>query len=276
MTFLENVDKAKLQRILLITISVLVLAALALLLVIIVMSIDSPSLKESNMEFSDLVIEEKDITSGSLILADEEHPFSASTALTATMQNCQEFRNNNRGDATKGPYYSMNDVQLSTISVGAAHSLLIAAEEAIGNDDLLIKYAFNSNDGKTAEYNTGMLMFLTNYDEEKLGREYSEWLDKNAYKFGFVKSFEDAYRYVGTPHAEYMANKKLSLADYIAYLKENTSNEKGLVIKSADGTEYYVYYASVKAGDTIKVPSDSEGVISGTNEGGVIVTCELE
>ncbi len=271
MTFLENIDKAKLQKILLITISVLALAALTILLVIIAMSIKPTGLSTNKIEFEDYVLKEKDVNMGSLILADSSHAFSASADLSATMSNCQEYRNQNRGDLVKGPYYSMNDVQLSLISIGAAHELLTAAENAIKNDDLLIKYAYNGNDGSTDEYKTGMLMLLTDYDEEKLPEAYASWIDSNSAKYGFIESFEDAYRYVGIPHAEYMTQNKLSLADYIDYLKDNTSYDKTL---SVNGGEYSVYYISAKAGDTIKVPAEAEGTytISGTNEGGVIVT----
>ncbi len=275
MTFLENVDKVKLQKILLIAISVLVLIALTLLLVIIILSIDPSGLKETNMDFTDLTLTEDDVSYGDLILADGDHPFEAGSALKATMVNLQEYRNNNRGDTEKGPYYTMNNVQLSSGAVGAAHNLLVAAEKAVKEDDLLIKYAFNSTDGSTAEYNTGMLMYLTNYDEEKLPKSYGDWIDANSAKYGFIESFENAYRYVGVAHAQYMTSKELSLQEYISYLKENTDPRRGLATKTDDGTQYYIYYVAAKAGDTIKVPSDVEYVISGTNEGGVIVTVIL-
>ncbi len=276
MTFLESIDKAKLQKILLITIAALVLSALTLLLVIILLSIDPSGIKETNMDFTDLTLTEKDISTGTLILADGDHPFNAGAELSSSMKNCQEYRNANRGDAEKGPYYSMNNVQLSSLAIEAAHDFLVAAENAVKEDNLLIKYAFNADDGKTAEYNTGMLMFLTDYNEELLPEAYGKWLDENAAKYGFVESFEDAYRYVGISHAQYMTSKELSLADYISYLKKNTDYRKGLATKTDDGSQYYIYYVDAKAGDTVKVPSDVEYVISGTNEGGIIVTVILD
>lgn len=276
MTFLENVDRAKLQKILLITISALMLVALALLLAIVIMSIEPAGIEGTDIEFEDYILEDKDVAAGSLILADASHPFEPGADLTATMTNCQEYRNANRGDVEKGPYYSMNNVQLSQISMGEAHNLLVAAENAIKGDDLLIKYAFYGDDGETEEYKTGMLMFLTNYEEEKLPEEYAAWLDENAATYGFVESFEDAYRYVGVAHAKYMTDEELTLAEYIEYLKENTSNENGLNVKVAD-EDYYIYYVAAEAEESIKVPADTdEYVISGTNEGGVVVTVKLD
>ena len=40
--------------------------------------------------------------------------------------------------------------------------------------------------------------------------------------------------------------------------------------------DYGVYYVSCKAGDSINVPANNEYTVSGTNEGGVIVTVKLK
>lgn len=275
MTLLENIDKVKLRKILLIVISALTLIALALLLVIIVMSIAPNTPAGSDIEYTEYTVTEKDLLTGTLILADEDHPFTAGSDLASTMINCQQFRNENRGDVENGPYYAMNNVQLSQVAVGAAHELLVAAENAIKEDNLLIKYAFYGDDGETVEYATGMLMLLTDYEETKLPESYATWLGEHSYEYGFIESFTDAYRYVGEAHARYIKDNKLSLADYVAYLKDETSSEKVLTVKDADGAEYAVYYASCQTGDTVKVPATEEYTISGTNEGGVIVTVKL-
>ncbi len=273
MNFLENIDRNKLQNILLIAIAALTVVFLALLLVAIIISINPSGLSGADIDLESKTLAEKDVSAGALILADEEHPFEAAGEFEAGMTNCQLYRNNNRGEVTDGPYYSMGSVQLSQLSIGAAHELLTAAEKAIGEKDLLIKSAYYENDGVTEEYNTGMLMLLTNYEEEKLPSSYATWIDKNAVKYGFVESFDDAYRYVGVAHAKYMTDEKLNLEQYIEYLKGNTSYDKFLNIK-VDDQQYSVYYVTAKAGDEIKVPAENEGeyTISGTNEGGVIIT----
>ena len=98
-----------------------------------------------------------------------------------------------------------------------------------------------------------------------------------AYAKDRVESFEDGYRYVGAPHAKLINdNEDIStLADYIAFLKENTGYDKTVRV-TVDGVEYAIYYVECKAGDTIKAPKDlANTTISGTNEGGVIVTVKL-
>lgn len=273
MSFLESIDKNRLQKILIVTIAALVLALLVCLVVIIIFGINPPSQKpnDTNFELNDYVLTDKDVNTGSLLLVDADHPYTPSAELVAGMVGCQSYRNENRGTTEKGPYYCMNNVQLSPAAIAAAHDLLVAAEKSVKEDDLLVKYAYDGDDGQTAEYKTGLLMFLTNYDEEKLPENYAKWIDDNAAKYGFIESFEDAYRYVGEVHAKYMTEEKVSLADYINFLKKNTHAEKAITVK-LDGVEYAVYYAEGKAGDTIKVPATAEYTVSGTNEGGVIVT----
>ena len=272
MSFLENIDKNKLQKIVLIVISALTLAAITLLLTIIVLSIrpQSPA-GPTGIEFNTVAVTDKDVNMGALMLAGENHPFTASDALKETLVNCQVYRNEHRGDAAKGPYYTMNDLKMVDVAMEAAHKLLTDAEAAVGEDNVLIKLAF-AEDSQNAEYATGLLMFLTDYDENKLPESYATWLKANAAKYGFVESFEDAYRYVGVTHATYMAEKELTLADYINYLKKNHSADK----KMLEVGDYGVYYVSCKAGDSINVPANNEYTVSGTNEGGVIVTVKLK
>ena len=70
MTFLENFDKEKFKKTLLIVISALTLVALALLLVIIVVSIAPGGIKG----FKNSTVTERDLKTGTLILADDDHP----------------------------------------------------------------------------------------------------------------------------------------------------------------------------------------------------------
>ncbi len=282
MTFLENVDKAKLQKILLITISALMLAALALLLAIVIMSIEPAGLKEADIDFKDYTLEEKDVKTGNLILADKDHKYSyefSDEELEAwgayRDEHCEKTEN---GKNLNG--YYMNDksaMKLTKEAMAAAHNMLVAAEAAVQKDDILISFTYGYNEADSEEFNTALMFVLANYDGEAIDAEYTKWIDSNAESYGFVKTFEGAaYRYVGVEHAKYITDEKITLADYIAYLKENTNHEKGLQLKGADGETYYVYYVTAKSGEPIKVPAKDSYTISGTNEGGVIVTVKVE
>lgn len=109
-----------------------------------------------------------------------------------------------------------------------------------------------------------------------------EWLLDNAWKYGYILRYpEDKtditgiayepwhFRYVGQPHATFIKNNNLVLEEYIDYLKNN----KGYTI-TVDGSEYYVYRATVK-NDKIKVPKTVKYTVSSDNTGGYIITVLL-
>ena len=286
MTFLENVDKAKLQKILLITISALMLAALALLLAIVIMSIEPAGLKEANIDFTDYTLEAKDVKTGTLILADADHPYTPNeelldlTKCADYMRKQPDYVAEDNKDYDNMNYVPWTDMRLPTFVMQNLHPMLTDAKKAVGEGPVTIDAAYDmvqAGAEPNPEYATGLLVLLSDstsdyYERVELSEAYRKWFDENASKYGFVKSFEDAYRYVGVEHAKYMADQKLTLADYIAYLKENTNHEKGLQLTGADGETYYVYYVTAKSGESIKVPAEGDYTISGTNEGGVIVT----
>lgn len=271
MSFLENVDRKKLQQILLITLAVLVAIALILLLVIIINSISS-----GMTALNDYTVTDKDYNTGSLILADEDHEYSY-TFTDSELEILGAYRDANLEKDAEGKsinkYYlnHQSRMKMAKNVAAAAHNMLVAAEGAVKKDDILIAYTYGHNNADNQEYNTAALMMLTNYDGGALKEEYRAWLDANCAKYGFVESFEDGYRYVGIPHAKYMTEKELTLAAYIEYLKKNTSADKALEIKDGN-TTYSVYYVACNLGDEIKIPDGA--TVSGTNEGGIVVTAK--
>lgn len=117
--------------------------------------------------------------------------------------------------------------------------------------------------------------------------EAYNWITKNAAKYGFIVRYPENkkdltgidgyayyFRYVGSAHATYMAEHDLCLEEYIETIKEYTA-DKPLRIKADDGDTYEVYYAKVDGDTTVKCPVKYDYNISGTNEGGVIVTANL-
>jgi hypothetical protein len=174
-----------------------------------------------------------------------------------------------------------------------------------GNDYIKISSACgNPNDQTSSDVHTGYSIVLTVADKvnpyltDESNKVLADWLNANAYKFGFVvrypenkseitgvSNYTHAFRYVGVSHATFMKEHDLCLEEYIAYLKENTSHKTALTIKAADGVTYSVYYKTIKnVGDIVKVPvltPNPDGsqkysyTVSGTNEGGVVVTVKL-
>ena len=286
MTFLENVDKAKLQKILLITISALMLVALALLLAIVIMSIEPAGLTEADMKFTDYTLEDEDAKAGTLVLADKNHTYAENKSIL-DLVDCQAFRDEQMvaEGITEKNYLPYKGMMLNKAAMTNAHKLLtdlkanVEDSAAVTVDAAFNRIVYGGND--TEGYNTGLLMFLSDNTSDsgnyvELEKKYTDWLDANAVNYGFINVFEDAYRYVGVAHAKYIVDEKLTLNEYVSLLKKNTNEAKGLAITGADGEQYYVYYVEAESGDSIKVPADKSYTISGTNEGGVIVTVKLE
>ena len=285
MTFLENVDKAKLQKILIITISALMLVALALLLVIVIMSIKPAGIQSADMEFTDYVLEDKDTATGTLVIADKDHEYKVDKSLL-DLTDCQGYRDEQMTieGITDRNYLPFKGMMLNKTAMVNAHKLLTDLRAAVENSKAVtIDAAYGRIEfggDETEGYKTGLLMYLSDNASDAgnhiaIRDVYKTWLNGNAAKYGFVNEFQDAYRYVGAAHAKYMTENELSVAEYVEFLKKNTSNEKCLTTTDTAGNEYYVYYVSAEAGESIKVPTDNAYTISGTNEGGVVVTVSL-
>ena len=285
MDFLNKFDKQQVQKITLIVIAALTILALVLLLVIVIASVNpanSFGMADGFSNVVDYTVTEKDMQTGSLVLADDNHrynyTFSADELdVIGTYRNDRVAKDEN-GKLIDGYYMnSQTKMTLTKDAMAAAHNMLVDAEKAVKKDDILIQFTNGYNEADNEEYKTALLIYLTNYENGKLDKAYSKWFDENAAKYGFIESFEDGYRYVGVAHAKSISGSKdiTSLAAYIEYLKTNTNVNKTIEVE-VDGTTYKVYYVACAAGDTIKVPADKDYTISGTNEGGVIVTVTVK
>lgn len=105
---------------------------------------------------------------------------------------------------------------------------------------------------------------------------------KKAPAYGFIERYpEDRtsvtgigaepwhFRYVGKPHGLVMEKEGLILEEYIAFLREETSPERPYRYMDTE-----ISYIDMKEKDTmfLRLPKESSCQISGTNEGGIILT----
>lgn len=109
---------------------------------------------------------------------------------------------------------------------------------------------------------------------------------KEAVKYGFVERYEKDkeavtgiahepwhFRYVGYPHSRIMHDKKLSLEEYMDYIKNYTFDGKHIKMQKHKKTMelFYVPFTD-KNHVEILIPEDFHEQISGNNMDGVIVT----
>lgn len=116
-----------------------------------------------------------------------------------------------------------------------------------------------------------------------------EWIYQHAHEYGFIIRYPDNcinhtgfssntrihLRYIGVEHATYIYNHGCCLEEYLKTLRDNHGHNNPLVINSADGKTYEVYYVEYSGNPTsIPVPKDKNYYISGDNMNGFIVTVE--
>ncbi len=146
-----------------------------------------------------------------------------------------------------------------------------------------------------SEHHTGLATDFTFYTDEQVATtfeknpEYVEWLNANAHKFGFIQrypadktditkiAYEDwHYRYIGKPHAYYIAKNRICLEEYIEQLRKTSYSGEHIAFTDDEGIEWEVYFAPA-SGDTteIKVPKYQDYEISGNNVDGFIITVRV-
>ena len=181
----------------------------------------------------------------------------------------------------------------------ALDKMLVDFSTATGRTNVQIRYAYRTYEEQKgleiqpgySDHHTGLGCALQYADENKVAHDLTmdpvyNWLYENCHKYGFVVRYPDDkaaitgvseysyyFRYVGIPHATYMKAQGLCLEEYVELLKEY-DNEKPLKIQSADGKVYEVYYVAVEGSATVKHPTNYAYTVSGTNEGGVVVTVD--
>ena len=130
-----------------------------------------------------------------------------------------------------------------------------------------------------SDFHTGMLFELTidgTSTSIKNDSAYN-WIYDNAYKYGFIErypigkssytgvnDFDNAFRYVGAPHAKYIKENGLCLEEYVSLVQNATSP----II--SDGYTITYVKANTEGGTEINIPSSTYSV-SGDNMGGFIV-----
>ncbi|MBR6782106.1 MAG: M15 family metallopeptidase [Clostridia bacterium] len=188
-------------------------------------------------------------------------------------------------------------------ALNALDQMLVDFHAATGLDDIMLKYAYRSAEDQQelvdkgastrvgySDHHTGLGIQLGYARDD---RNYAlstdpvyNWLFDNCHKYGFVirypenksdvtgvSDYTDYFRYVGVAHATYMEANDLCLEEYVERLKGYTA-EKPLKINGADGRYYETWYVAVDGSATVKHPTNYAYTISGTNDGGVVVTVD--
>ena len=188
-------------------------------------------------------------------------------------------------------------------ALDALDQMLVDFHAATGLDNVLLKYAYRSAEEQQAlvengastqvgysDHHTGMgiqLAYMRNGNNYSLSTDDAyNWLFENCHKYGFVvrypegksdvtgvSDYSDYFRYVGVAHATYMTENDLCLEEYVEAIQSYT-DDKPLKINGADGRYYEVWYVAVDGSATVKHPTNYAYTVSGTNDGGVVITVD--
>ncbi len=153
-----------------------------------------------------------------------------------------------------------------------------------------------------SEHHTGLLIAITNDEKvSALDLTRHSWLLENCHSYGFIQrypsakagttginyDYSEAFRYVGIPHASYIAANGLCLEEYINLLRDNHTSTGGsdgkhlaIDVNKDNIADYEVYYVLAKTGEdaltAVPVPIGYDYTVSGDNSGGFIVTVTLK
>ncbi len=233
---------------------------------------------------------------GSLVVVNQENPYSyrASSMYTPTeLDKLSQSELSELGFVSlygnKSSLYLLRSrlIFLKTEAYQGFVQMMTDYVAKSGNRDVQVRFGYHLVNGSpditslSDERATGLLVELNVYTEEgtfsidhvSKRSAYYDWFAANCYKYGFVMTGESGhFRYVGTPHAEYMYKKHLDLAAYVE-LVSGYGFDAPLSFVDDTGILWQVY--TVLAGNTslteIKLPKDTVYTISGNNKNGFIV-----
>ncbi len=264
----------------------------------------------ANLKYTKLELAKEDYKNGDLILVNNDHEYDFVVSQpAAVLKNLAE--NNQEAYPV---YYDYTMVAERIIT--PLNTLMADFKAATGLTDVTILSGFRTKeyqqelyDNKQdevgqakasewvakpgfSEHHTGLCIDFSILDGNGALR-YSEegdyaWLLENAYKYGFIKRYDDTkstitqimnepwhYRYVGKPHAYLMKKNVLCLEEYIAALKNYPYGDEHLQVTTDEGEKYEIYYVKASKYKKIPVPKDKAYTVSGNNIDGFIVTVNL-
>ncbi len=253
---------------------------------------DAPA-SDKNVKWTEITVGDADAKFGPLVLVNASHEYT----FPADSSHLEQIYAAWAKHAT--PIFKLGlSSHMDRTALYAMDAMLTDFSTATGKTNVLVRYAYRTAAEQTAlgsstaagfsDHHTGMgcdLKYLADGKQYDLSADETYgWIPTNAAKYGFVirypnekaettgvSDYESYYRYVGVAHATYMTEKDLCLEEYVEAVKDYTQ-KKPLKITGVDGNKYEVYYVAVKGNTTVKVPENFVYTVSGTNEGGVIVT----
>ena len=281
----QNEKKKNIIRIIYLTVAVILMVSVALAVALTVGSTkddaplndgdDATQVTEKTVKYNF-----SDTQKGALIVVNKNHSFNfdVNAKSLVSMSTSQNY-------VLKNADMKANKDALSALNkmLGAFYN---QADDKDAAKKLTIWSAYRSFEEQkgslpagNSDFHTGMLFELTvNGTSEPIKKDaVFTWIFEHAHEYGFVQrypsgkssqtginDFDNAFRYVGVPHAKYMKEHNLCLEEYVELLQKATAPI------TSDG--YSIKYVKANAeGQTEITVTSNNYIVSGDNMGGFIV-----
>lgn len=248
------------------------------------------------VEWSSITVTATDTLQGPLVLVNNTHAYT----FPANEDHLSEIYAMFVSHTPRKYVQSGLSTYMETEALKALDTMLVDFYNLTGKDNVQIRYAYRDLETQagfsvTPGYSDHHTGYGAQLKYEHNGNAYAfstdlegtyNWFFENCHKYGFVirypesksaiteiSDYSDYFRYVGVAHATYMKANDLCMEEYVDLLKDYTP-EKPLKINGADGRYYETWYVAVDGSATVKHPTNYAYTISGTNDGGVVVTVD--
>lgn len=242
--------------------------------------------------YEEVTVEPGAMYNGTLVLVDQSHP---SRLKAEDLDLEQVYYAKDKPDTYEISY--PGHTSLNSGALAKFNRLMKAYYSATNNTEIMFNYGY-LEDGKeksNPESSTALDVQIHlkkddgTYDFVTDITPYS-WLFDHMASYGYILRYPPdkaeitherggytAIRYVGVPHAAYMAEKNLCLEEYLDMLRGSHNFYTGTVLEySTSELTYHIYYVPADADGNFKVPVPKGGSgtyeISGNNVDGFIVT----
>ena len=244
------------------------------------------------------------LSQGELVLVNGDHSFNPALALPVSV-----YEGKTDSYQVKDVYLSLEPTVLTALNhwmddyaeaTGRRDVNIIAGHRSLAKQQELWQNAVDTKGEAYAkaylaqpghsEHHTGLALDLDTYDRESGtsggfdGTGDQAWAAEHAWEYGFIQRYppEKAkitgidyeawhYRYVGLPHAKYMAEHGLCLEEYIQLLRRCPWDGEHLRV-DCGADAYEIWFCP---GLRIAVPRGSQYSVSGNNVDGCVVTLRL-
>ena len=251
------------------------------------------------VDWGTFTVTTSDTQSGPLVLVNDTHAY----VFPSSLEHLGELNAKRQTHSPRIYQQSGLSTYMEATALNALDKMLVDFNAATGKDDVTLKYAYRSAEDQQVLIDKGSSTVAVGHSDHHTGfgiqlgytRDFTyalstdpvyNWLFENCHKYGFVirypadkvdttgvDDYTDYFRYVGVAHATYMTENNLCLEEYVSVLKEY-NDDKPLKINGADGKYYEVWYVAVDGSATVKHPTNYAYTLSGTNDGGVVITVD--